>query len=310
MRYFLIVLATFFYTQSFSWGFFAHKKINYLAVFTLPPEIIEFYKINIEYISETAINPDKRRYIDKEEGCRHFIDLDKYHDSVRFSMPKYWNKALEKFPEDTLKLYGIVPWHIYLLKFQLTQAFKNRDQERILKISSEIGHYISDAHVPLHTTYNYNGQFTDQHGIHGFWESRLPELFFGEYDLFLGNASYLDDVQGSVWSAVYHSHQALDSVLSIEKKLSQTFGSDKKFSFEERNGLTIKVYSFDFSKTYHYLLNSQVEKRIKASIKMVGDIWFTAWVDAGQPYLGKHRMDEIPFREENIPFNNLSDHQF
>ena len=43
-----------------SWGFFAHKKINRLAVFTLPVEMVSFYKKNIRYIEESAVNPDRR----------------------------------------------------------------------------------------------------------------------------------------------------------------------------------------------------------------------------------------------------------
>ena len=43
-----------------------------------------------------------------------------------------------------------------------------------------------------HTTENYNGQFTNQKGIHGFWESRIPELFYDEYDFITGKAKYID----------------------------------------------------------------------------------------------------------------------
>ncbi|HZX74578.1 MAG TPA: S1/P1 Nuclease, partial [Cyclobacteriaceae bacterium] len=45
-----------------SWGFFGHEKINRLAVFTLPPEMIGFYKKNIQYLTEASVNPDRRRY--------------------------------------------------------------------------------------------------------------------------------------------------------------------------------------------------------------------------------------------------------
>ncbi len=61
-----------------AWGFWAHKRINRLAVFTLPPEMIVFYKDNIEYISEHAVDPDKRRYATVDEAPRHFIDIDRY----------------------------------------------------------------------------------------------------------------------------------------------------------------------------------------------------------------------------------------
>ncbi len=59
---------------------------------------------------------------------------------------------------------------------RLTTAFKNKDPAKILKLSAELGHYIADFHVPLHASSNHNGQYTNQKGIHGFWESRIPEL--------------------------------------------------------------------------------------------------------------------------------------
>ena len=44
------------------WGFFGHKRINRMAVFTLPPEMVTFYKQHIDYLTEHAVDPDKRRY--------------------------------------------------------------------------------------------------------------------------------------------------------------------------------------------------------------------------------------------------------
>ena len=38
------------------WGFFAHQKINRMAVFTLPVEMIGFYKNHIRFITENAVN--------------------------------------------------------------------------------------------------------------------------------------------------------------------------------------------------------------------------------------------------------------
>jgi hypothetical protein len=171
------------------------------------------------------------------------------------------------------------------MKYQLTEAFKQKDVKRILRISADLGHYIGDAHVPLHTTENYNGQLTGQHGIHGLWESRLPELFASHYDFFSGTATYLTDTQETAWQAVAGSHAALDSVLRFEKELTRQFAEDKKYSFEQRGNITVRVYSQAFSKAYHRMLAGQVERRMKASIKMVSDFWYTAWVDAGQPDL-------------------------
>jgi hypothetical protein len=267
-----------------SWGFFAHQRINRLAVFTLPTEMISFYKENIGYISEASVNPDRRRYSVADEAARHYIDLDHYGDSAIYTMPRYWAEASQKYTEDTLQAYGIVPWHINRMYFRLRDAFLLRDPGRILKLSAELGHYVGDAHVPLHTTENYNGQLSGQEGIHAFWESRLPELFSGDYDFFVGRAQRIDNPQLSAWAAVSSAHIAVDSVLMMEKQLSLKM-KEKKYSFETRGKQTIKVYSQAYASAYEKLLRGMVERQMRSAIRMIGDLWFTAWVEAGQPDL-------------------------
>ena len=58
------------------WGFFGHRLINKVAVFTLPVEMLAFYKSQISYIEKHAVDPDKRRYTVSTEGIKHSIDLD------------------------------------------------------------------------------------------------------------------------------------------------------------------------------------------------------------------------------------------
>ncbi len=278
------------------WGFFAHQRINRLAVFTLPPGMIGFYKKNISYITEASINPDRRRFSVPEEAPRHYIDLDHYGDSSLYTMPRFWNAAVEKYSEDTLKAYGIVPWHINTMYYRLKDAFLIRDPERILKLSAELGHYIADAHVPLHTTENYNGQLTGQEGIHGFWESRLPELFSDHYDFFVGKAEYLINPQLAIWKGIESANLQVKFVLSEEKKLAEKF-REKKYSFETKGRQTVKVYALEYSKAYHKILDGMVERQMRAAIKMMGDFWYTAWIDGGQPDL-KLLIDYKPSEQE------------
>ena len=283
----LLIIAMLLPQKSMAWGFFAHQRIDRLAVFTLPPEMIGFYKKNIVYITETATKPDSRRTVVPGEAPKHYIDIDVYGDSAVYKMPRYWKEAVAKYTEDTLMAYGIVPWHINLMKYQLTEAFKARDTDRILRLSSEMGHYIADACVPLHTTENYNGQMTNQRGIHGLWESRLPELLAQNYDFFVGPAVYIKNPQLRAWDAVKRSHAALDSVFGFEKKVTEQFDDDRKYSFEERGSVNTRVYSRDFSLEYHRRLNGQVERQMRYAIALVGAYWYTCWVDAGQPDLNK-----------------------
>ncbi|MFA0962637.1 zinc dependent phospholipase C family protein [Roseivirga sp. BDSF3-8] len=280
------------------WGFMAHRKINHQAVFSLPPELFVFYKRHIRYITENAVNPDQRRYAVEWEAPRHFIDLDKYGDSAAHKLPRYWKEAAELYGEDTLNAHGIVPWHINRMYYQLKEAFENNDARAILRLSADVGHYIADAHVPLHTTSNYNGQLTGQHGIHGFWESRLPELFAEDYDFFVGKADYLMNTQESAWQAVISGNEALDSVLLFEKELTMTYG-DEKYSYEERGSAIVKTYNRNFSTRYHEALAGQVERQMQASIKLVADMWYTCWVDAGQPDMGAIAGFEFSEKEKH-----------
>src|SRR5947207_14754232 len=87
--------------QVFCWGFYAHKKINYYAVFLLPPQMMVLYKPNINFITEHAVDPDKRRYAIPEEGARHYIDIDHYGNYPFGVLPRKWNDAVSTFSEDT-----------------------------------------------------------------------------------------------------------------------------------------------------------------------------------------------------------------
>jgi hypothetical protein len=266
-----------------SWGFFAHKRINKMAVFTLPADLAPFYKTNISFIEAHAVDPDKRRYSTPDEAPRHYIDIEKYGEAPFDSIPKYWNAAVLKYSEDSLKAYGIVPWHIIKVLKQLEYAFKDKNTELILHYSADLGHYIADAYVPLHTTENYNGQLTNQKGIHNFWESRIPELKADSYDYWTGTAIYIDNPTKAVWQIIQSSYNAVDSVLKFEATLNAQFDSDKKYSFETKGKKTKKVYSLEYTNAYNAMLNGMVERRMKAAIYTIGSFWYTAWVNAGKP---------------------------
>lgn len=292
--------------QAFCWGFYAHGKINYYAVFLLPPEMMILYKPNISFLEEHATDPDKRRYAVPDEGPRHYIDIDYYGTYPYPLLPRNWKEAVEKYSEDSLVLHGIVPWHIQKMLYRLTEAFVKKDFAMIMKNSAEIGHYIADAHVPLHASSNHNGQLTNQKGIHGFWESRVPELIAEkEFDFFIGKANYISNPGNFIWTRVLESAHAADSVLLIERQLTQDFADDKKYAFEERNGLVIKQYSSAFTIAYNKKLDNMVEKRMRQSIYAIASFWYTAWVNAGQPDL-KSLANKKMTDEESLQFEQLN----
>ncbi len=339
------------------WGFFGHRLINRVAIYTVPSEMMGWYKPYIDYIAEHAVDPDKRRYATRHEAVRHYIDLDHWGTMPFEHLPRTWDKALALntellaiqgtdttflihaipveqwgdsitdfqsrlslvrqfylrqyyedeaiipcdslimlFPQltcpntakiiirDVLSEHGIVPYHLQAMQRRLTNAFKNQDLDQVLRLSAEMGHYVADACVPLHTTSNYNGQLTNQVGIHAFWESRIPELFaVDEFDMVVGGATYIEDPTTYFWNLVFGSHKEVGRVLSLEKELSETYPSDKQFCYEDRLNQNIRTQCSDYARAYNDAMNNMVEDRFRVAVKAVGDAWYTAWIDAGQP---------------------------
>jgi hypothetical protein len=267
-----------------SWGFYAHMQINRLAVFTLPAAINPFYKQHIKYITDHAVDPDKRRYADTLEAARHYLDVELYGAHID-SIPYKWEDAVKKYGLIKLNQNGILPWQIQKTYYQLVNAFKERNERKILIYSAYIGHYVADAHVPLHTTQNHNGQLTNQLGIHAFWESRLPELFAKRYNYVVGTAKYIESPLKEAWKIVKNTHTMVDTVLSFEAKLSARFPAHRKYSFSERKNQVTKQYSEAYSKAYHDGMDNMVERQMRSAILCIGSFWYSAWIDAGQPAL-------------------------
>jgi hypothetical protein len=281
----LLLLFTVHHLQA--WGFLGHKTINKQAVFALPQPLFEFYKSHIDFLTEHAIDPDQRRYTDTAEACRHYIDLERYEKAMPIdTIPKFWKQAVEKYSADTLFAYGIVPYHVQTMLYRLTEAFKSKNLDRILHLSADIGHYVADAHVPLHTSINYDGQLTNQHGIHALWETRIPEISLPNYNLLVPFAHYLPQPTDSIWSYLQTSHSHLPTVLANEKSLTQSWGSNNKYELSTlSNGKTIKQVKAEFAIAYENSLNHMVEHRMKDAITAVSSFWYTAWMLAGQPEL-------------------------
>ena len=306
-RSFIFVILLPFILLISSWGFFAHMRINHLAIFTLPSGMSRFYKSNIDYLTDHATDPDKRRYADTAEAPRHYLDVENYEKETD-SIPRKWDDAVKRYGLPKMNRSGILPWQIQRTYYKLVNAFKQRDSARILVNSAYLGHYLADAHVPLHTTENHNGQLTKQEGIHAFWESRLPELFSEKYNFLVGRAIYIDDPLKESWKIIKHTHSLVDSVLQLEAELNSRFPSYRKYSYSKRNKQVMKQYSFEYSRDYHIQMNHMVERQMRAAILSIGSYWFSAWVDAGQPTM--EHMVKIPADTSAYHFHSEIDKKY
>jgi hypothetical protein len=276
----------------YAWGIWGHQHISHAAVLALPPEMRVFFYNHIDYITEESTVPDVRKYTmsDREEFGRHFIDVEFFGDKPFEILPKTWKEAKARYSSDTLQKSGILPWYMQEMQTKLTTAFKDRRKDAILFLSADLAHYIADAHMPLHTSLNHDGQLTDQRGIHAFWEARLPELFGNAYNFSTPQAQYFPDVVAESWRIIRESNAAADTLLSSERALKARFPKDQIWQLDsnktvKKNSYGQPLHTLEYAKAYHTALNGMVERQMRAAIVATASFWYTAWVNAGKPNL-------------------------
>ena len=190
----------------------------------------------------------------------------------------------------------------------MVEAFKAHDTTAILTASANLGHYVADAHVPLHLLSNYDGQLTKQQGIHALWESRLPELFAYNYNCYAGKARYIENPLTEAFKICRTSFSEADSVLRLERSLNRSFPALKKYTMTVRGTRKVKDYSAAYSRSYQKLLRGMVQRRMRSAVLSVGSYWYSAWVDAGQPDLNKFIVkplsaaDRLKIKKEEMVF--------
>jgi hypothetical protein len=288
----------------FAWGVWGHQHINHAAVFALPKEMQPFFYNHIDFITEESVVPDLRKYTinDKAEFPRHYINLEAFAPITLEQLPRTMKEATAKFDQETLNKNGLLPWYIQDMMDKLTLAMKEKRKTEILFLAADLGHYLADANMPLHTSLNHDGELTNQKGIHGFWESQLPELLGDQYRLNAPQAVYIPNITDETWRIVKHSHQLADTLLSVEKSLHQKFPKDKIYKTDAtgqilKNKFRQPVHSVEYAKAYNDALNGMVENQIRNAITDVANYWFTAWVNAGKPDLTS--LDDAALTQSN-----------
>ncbi|WP_099712392.1 zinc dependent phospholipase C family protein [Flavobacterium sp. 9] len=284
-----------------SWGIVGHERINKAAVMALPQSIQVFFYNHIDFITQEASVPDIRKYAlnYKDENPRHYFDMESFGSPETF--PKTLEEAKTKYDAKFLNENGILPWYIEDMMVKLTKAFKEKNRAEILFLAADLGHYIGDAHMPLHTSANHDGQLTDQKGIHSLWESRLPELFAKNYKLNVPQAQYYEDVHKATWDMINDTHSLVEPLLAVDKKLRTATPENQVFEMDADGKVAKTKYNTaKFSEKYaaklHQELNGMVESQMRKAIAATASFWYTAWVNAGKPDLSKLDSFEVTQR--------------
>lgn len=279
------------------WGYLVHRTIAQLAIYELPKPMQAFFYIHKDSLVYGAPRPDVRRNQDESEASRHYMDMEYFGDSAFSTVPRKFEAAVAKYSLDTLNKYGTLPYVVVTYMDKLTGAFRSQNADSIVFYAADLSHYIADAHVPLHTSINYDGQLTGQNGIHDLWETTVPEVEIRNYKLSSRHkAKYLASPEQEIWKIMEHTFSLLPEMFAQEKEVSKNFTDSTKYRWEVRWGKNRRFYTSGFAKEYSRALKGSINDQLIASSNALADFWYTAWVNAGRPDLNK--ILDKPYRKK------------
>ena len=205
-----------------AWGFEAHKYIMDRAISLLPREIRPFFEAQRAFVVERAIDPDLWRTAGwEDEAPRHFVDMDAYGPYPFKDLPHDYDEAVKRHGQDFVLKNGTLPWRTEEMYKKLVEAFQQKagfSRDNIKFFSALVGHYAGDAHVPFHAALNYDGQLTQQWGIHSRFEAELFERYRTRLRVIPKPVMPVGNPKEFIFSALTSGFPFVETILDADSK--------------------------------------------------------------------------------------------
>jgi hypothetical protein len=163
-----------------AWGERTHEIINRRAVDFLPDAQRAAWSGLAVPLGGHASDADHRKSFDKDEGQRHFIDIDAHDDPPFAKVPRTFEGLKDKVGAEEALRWGIVPWAIDDAYRMFVISMERGDWGSAVAWGADLGHYVADSHQPLHCTMNYDGQSTGNRGVHVRFEITMMDRYYQE----------------------------------------------------------------------------------------------------------------------------------
>jgi hypothetical protein len=254
-----------------AWGDKGHRVVSILALRSLPAGPAAWFAGREAEVADHASDPDHWKS-DRKEGPRHFLDMEPYGDPAH--LPRTLEEAQARVGGDYYRL-GVVPWIIQDRWRDLVDAFREGDPAKVAFATAILGHYIGDAHVPLHTTTNHDGQFTDQRGVHSRWETGLVERYVAGDALSVPSARPDPGLLDRPWDWLVAAHALVPQLLADDTEADRTTPQD------DRGKQRTPAYWLIFWAKQ----GPVVKQQLQLAGEHLGDAILNAWIAAGKPTL-------------------------
>ena len=255
--------------EAFSWGFQAHERMTDAACDALPEEVRGFFSAHRKKLAYHSNDPDRWKNDDPSERPRHYIDIDMYGQYPFEELPRKYNDAIEKFGAETVTERGLAPWRIEEYSDKLSETMKSGNHEKIVQVAAALAHYVEDIHMPLHVVENYDGQLTNQKGVHGRFEIDMVNRYASEIKLEPEKAGEIEDPLKHAFAIILDSYVYADNLLHSDLRA-------KSGEADYGEGYLEKLFRFG---------GWISEKRMSDAATATASYWYTAWLRAGKPEL-------------------------
>ena len=252
------------------WGYNGHKIINKTAVYSFSGEMAQF-QVWQSLLEQHASDADDRKSTDPTEGPKHYIDIDNYPEFISSGhIPHSFDSAVALHGLNFVMDQGILPWAIIAAYDSLLQSFTRKDWTKAVLFAADLGHYVADAHMPLHITRNYNGQYTGQTGIHSRYESSMINRYYTQINYSSDTALFIPNISEYVFLFIYNNYLYKDSLLSADLAAKTAAGNTTSDLYY------LKMWEFTSGFTTALFKNAS---------DFLASIIYSAWVTAGKPSL-------------------------
>ena len=255
--------------NAYAWGPKAHGLVNRWAVETLPQEMRGFFEANKQFLVDHANDSDVAMEKEPHERERHYIYLDRYGSFPYLKLPHSFDAAVSRYRPGRVNRDGLLPWQIGKVSLKLTEAFKAQNWEEVKLQAALLGHYVADAHDPLHTTENYDGQLTEQTGLANRFEIRLVDLFANFLIISPRDAGKISDPTEHAFQIVLEANTWVDHIILADRQAVEG----------------LPDYNEDYYDRFYSRVGSIAMRELNGAAEDAGSYWYTAWQNAGRPEL-------------------------
>lgn len=274
-KQFILALALIFIVPSFNfaWGKKAHKLVNTKAIEFLPDEM-NLMKSWKDYLGEHASDPDIRRDYDSIEWPKHFIDIDYYPEFLNGKVIKDKSILIGLYGEETVVKMGLLPWATLETYDNLKKSFMEKNRDKVLIYTSDLGHYVADGHQPFHTLLNYDGELTDQKGIHGRYESEMVNAYIDQIasSIKTPNVGYVTEPLDFIFDYLTASNSSAPVIFNADKIAYEQTGSHGSDDYYRLMWFRTKYVTID---------------QLSNASGVLASLIYSAWIDAGKPNLNE-----------------------